>query len=143
MADRPDNSQLFKQYLEEIGDSFIPDGVDLEASFGPMLPVQSTEGMTFAHVLALKMWTKACTGNEKVMAELLDRLHGKPKQVNENRNLHVNYLNFLDQCIEEDEALETDKAKELPTKKSKKKSKKRINNKPMTQDEIMDDLGLS
>jgi hypothetical protein len=65
---------------------------------------QDLEGMTNGEVMMLRMSEDAARGNHKAADMILDRILGKPKMVTENKNLNLNYQDFLMEIARTDES---------------------------------------
>ena len=70
----------------------------IEGFFGILLTPADLPELTYGKVLAHQLVTKACGGDLKAMAEIFDRVCGKPVQVNRNINENYTYINFLEEC---------------------------------------------
>lgn len=74
-----------------------------EEEFQRLFSMQQTPDMTYAELMMTQLVLKACTGNDKSIQEVLDRLVGKPVQTAEIRSVAMTYNDFLMSCVEEDQ----------------------------------------
>ncbi len=68
------------------------------------------EGMSNGEVMMLRMAEDAARGDHKATDMILDRILGKPKMVSENRNLNVNYQDYLEEIARKENESEFEDA---------------------------------
>lgn len=70
----------------------------------PACPVLEPEyvGLSYGQVAIKKQITMAAQGNSEAFERVLDRIIGKPMQVNQNLNVNKSYKDFLDELAAQD-----------------------------------------
>ncbi len=78
--------------------------IDVETG-EPLLVIEKEfRGMTNAEVMMIRMADKAARGSNEAFDKILDRVIGRPKQVNENLNMTMSYEEYLAKLAEEEDA---------------------------------------
>lgn len=93
-------SERFKAKLDQL----VPESVDVKGDFNVTLTKFQRVGLTWGDLLEYQAIQSGCKGQSKTLAEVLDRVYGKVIQVNhnENKNLNINYPDFLQQLAEDE-----------------------------------------
>lgn len=73
-----------------------------ERTFAVRITAEELKNLTFAELLVRQLVIKACSGNDRSIQELLDRLLGKPTQTTESVVKSYSYHDFLISCREAD-----------------------------------------
>jgi len=110
------NTRKFRDKLEAFMDSEIAGDLDREQTFGfSSLPenIRNDPKLTHMDLLVYRLGMQALSGNDKSIQEILDRLMGKPTQVNENLNISATYEDFLETCVGKD-VIEAEVVEVLP-----------------------------
>jgi len=99
------SNRKFREMLDAELDEIVPIDVDIESVFGIDIGDQIFERktLTYRHLMVKRLVHQACSGNYKAAQEVLDRLLGKPTQVNENLTITATYEDFLADCVRLDE----------------------------------------
>lgn len=120
---------------------------EFERMFGFKATRDQIADYTFAELMVMQLVTKAASGNERSIQEVMDRLLGKPVQQTEAKSVSYTYHDFLVRCKEMD-AEDGGKVVDippppapLPTKPvTRKTSKPRIIPEVQSEDDILRDL---
>lgn len=75
---------------------------EFERLFGLKATADEIKNLSFAEVMVRQLVMKACSGNDKSIQEILDRLLGKAVQTTENTTKSYSYHDFLIECRNQD-----------------------------------------
>lgn len=92
---------MLERILYEPLPNLSPD--DIRATFGLLIPPEQMKQITYQELMLRQLVLKACSGNDKSIGEVLDRLIGKPTQTTEITATQQTYHSFLLDCIEKDQ----------------------------------------
>ena len=77
---------------------------EFERLFGiKVSSAEEIQDITFAEIMVRQLVLKACTGNDRSISEVLDRLLGKPMQTTETVSKSYSYHDFLIECRDSEE----------------------------------------
>lgn len=99
-------AKYIREALERALDLKVPSDwtpEQFERTFALRVSPQELANITFAEVLVRQLLVKACSGNDRSITEVLDRLLGKPMQTTETVTKSYSYHDFLLTCKEADE----------------------------------------
>ncbi len=77
---------------------------EFERIFGIKISSEELKNLSFAEVMVRQLVLKACSGNDRSIQEVLDRLLGKAVQTTESVTKSYSYHDFLIECRNADEA---------------------------------------
>ena len=79
---------------------------EFDAMFKGMVPLTECENMTYGKCITFQLIVQASRGDNKAIAEVLDRLVGKASQTTKNLNVTQDYNAFLDNLAKKDDVPE-------------------------------------
>jgi hypothetical protein len=100
------SKKIIREHLEDISYLVAPANIEGAYTVDDIIPDDEKGSMSYARYLAWKLYFQACTGSDKAMREILDRLLGKPAQFQETIQHTMTYTSFLDDCVARDAEFE-------------------------------------
>lgn len=97
-------AKYIRELLDRSLDLTVPamSAEEFEKVFGLKVSAAELTKLTFAEVIVRQLIQKACSGNDRSLTEVLDRLLGKPMQQTESVVKTYTYTDFLIQCRDAD-----------------------------------------
>lgn len=105
MAAEGSKAKYIRELLDKALETKVPQisPEEFERDFGFRATREEIAQFTFAEIMVRQLVTKAASGNDKSIQEIMDRLLGKPMQQTESVVKSYTYHDFLRQCKSLDE----------------------------------------
>lgn len=105
-AQQGSKAKYIRDLLEKSLELRVPQisAEEFERIFGLKVTAEDVRSLSLGELMIRQLVLKACTGNDRSIQEVLDRLLGKPMQTTENVTRSYNYHDFLIECKMADEA---------------------------------------
>ncbi len=106
MAVEGSKAKFIRELLDKALELNVPamSPEEFERIFGIKITADEMKSLSFAEVMVRQLVLKACTGNDRSIQEVLDRLLGKAVQTTESVTKSYSYHDFLIECRNADAA---------------------------------------